>query len=208
MFTGIVDHQADVVNLVTKETAIELTIEAKFNAIKLGESIAVAGVCLTVIAVNTGRLKFDVSAETLALTNLGDLDIGARVNLERAVAAQDLMGGHWMSGHVDGQIVLLRREMAGEYIKFDFAVQREQWLDLLVEKGSVAINGVSLTVNSVGQNEFSVMCIPHTLQLTTLRSLTVNDLVNVEFDMLAKLLQKNILRYLHKHKLNKILDEV
>jgi riboflavin synthase len=202
MFTGIVDHQATVVSHSVKGAGIQLFLQSSFQSIRLGESISVNGVCLTVVAEDKGLVTFDISPETLSLTNLGELFVDARVNVERAVAAQDLMGGHWVSGHADGQLILLRREAVGEYIQFDFSVPQESWLDLLVEKGSVAINGVSLTVNSIASDVLRVMCIPHTLEVTTLDTLAVGDRVNVEFDMVAKMLQKNISRYLDKYKMD------
>lgn len=207
MFTGIVDHQGVVLNTVVKDSSLDLTIQSQFTAINLGESISVAGVCLTVIAADDGILKFEVSPETIALTSLGNLVHGESVNLERAVAAQALLGGHLVSGHVDGLVELAQRKVITDYVQFDFLVEREQWLDLLVDKGSVAINGVSLTVNRVTEAGFSVMCVPHTLQVTTLSDLSVNDQVNIEFDMLAKMLQKNMQRYLQKHNKNTTLSE-
>jgi riboflavin synthase len=207
MFTGIVDHQGVVLNTVVKDSSLDLTIQSQFTAINLGESIAVAGVCLTVIAADDGILKFEVSPETIALTSLGNLVHGESVNLERAVAAQALLGGHLVSGHVDGQLKLAQRKVITDYVQLDFLVEREQWLDLLVDKGSVAINGVSLTVNRVTETGFTVMCVPHTLQVTTLSDLSVNDKVNIEFDMVAKMLQKNMQRYLQKQDKNITLSE-
>ena len=207
MFTGIVDHQGVVLNTVVKDSSLDLTIQSQFTAINLGESIAVAGVCLTVIAADDGILKFEVSPETIALTSLGNLMHGESVNLERAVAAQALLGGHLVSGHVDGLVKLAQRKVITDYVQFDFLVEREQWLDLLVDKGSVAINGVSLTVNRVTETGFTVMCVPHTLQVTTLSDLSVNDKVNIEFDMVAKMLQKNMQRYLQKQDKNITLSE-
>jgi riboflavin synthase len=151
----------------------------------LGDSVAVAGVCLTVAEIIRGGFLADVSNETLALTTVGNWRSGQAVNLEPALRAGDALGGHLVSGHVDGRAVLVASDG-------DARSQRLRWrapaalMRFIATKGSVALDGVSLTVNSVGSDEFAVNLIPHTLQVTTLGALAVGAQVNLEIDLIAR----------------------
>ncbi len=151
----------------------------------IGDSIAVNGACLTAIACGEGLFSAEVSPETLQRSTLGDLGPGSPVNLERALRLSDRLGGHLVTGHVDAVARVLERVRDGNAMRFAFrldpAVNR-----LLVEKGSVAIDGISLTVNVVTADTFSVAVIPHTLQVTTLRNLQVGSRVNIETDLIGK----------------------
>lgn len=155
----------------------------------LGESIAVNGVCLTVVETDTWAVHFQVGPETLTRTNLGLLNPGEAVNLERALRVGDAIGGHFVSGHVDTMGTIHERIQSGEWQTVWF-VYPPQFYDLLIIKGSIAIDGVSLTVVDVERDRFSVMLIPHTLAQTTLGSKMHGAAVNLEFDLLAKHVQK------------------
>jgi riboflavin synthase len=157
----------------------------------LGESVAVNGCCLTVTDFDAETLSFDVGDETLKRTNLGQLDAGAKVNLERAMRLGDRIGGHLVSGHVDGVGRLLQRIEKREWADLRFAVP-EALSRQMVPKGSIAVDGVSLTLVDVEPNAFSVMLIPHTLAMTTLGRLSVGDAVNLETDLFAKYVERQL----------------
>jgi len=157
--------------------------------ITIGDSITVNGACLTVVSKTPGRFAMDVSAETLRCTGLGDLKPGSRVNLERCLTLGKLLGGHLVSGHVDGtgRIVSIKPEGDSKLFTFEVAPEQARYI---VEKGSVAIDGTSLTVFSLKDNSFSVEVIPHTLRCTTLGFKQAGDSVNIENDMLVKYVEK------------------
>jgi riboflavin synthase len=192
MFTGLVQ------SLGTVRTAADdghggrnLTVHEPAIApdLALGESVAVNGVCLTVVRSDAETFDFQVGPETVTRTTLGTLQPGGRVNLERALRVGDRIGGHFVTGHVDCVGKVLSRTKDGEWetVWFDY---HPDYDDLLVVKGSVAIDGVSLTLVAVEPTRFSVMLIPHTLSNTTLGTKQVGDPVNLEFDLLAKHVQK------------------
>ncbi|MGE3818339.1 MAG: riboflavin synthase [Isosphaeraceae bacterium] len=160
---------------------------ASGDPLALGESLAVNGCCLTVVAADRGTDAFELQAgpETLLRTNLGDLSSGHPVNLERALRAGDRLGGHFVQGHVDATAILVERRTAGEWEFLGFE-HEPCWSALMVPKGSIAVDGVSLTLVDVTPGRFSVMLIPHTLAVTTLGTLRPGDRVNLECDMLAK----------------------
>ncbi len=187
MFTGIV---SDVGRLraVEGENERRFVIETGYDtgAIAIGASIACAGVCLTVVETGDDWFAVDVSPETLARTTLGDWRAGRRINLERALRVGDELGGHLVLGHVDGIAHVVEREPAGaETWRFAFAAPAPL-ARFIAEKGSVALDGVSLTVNRVSGERFEVMLIPHTLAVTTLGALEAGDAVNLEVDVLAR----------------------
>jgi len=157
--------------------------------LKLGESVAVSGCCLTIAAVAQARFEVQVGPETLARTNLGDKKAGDRVNLERALKVGDRLGGHFVQGHIDTTAVLRERRREGEWEFLSFGID-SSWNALLVSKGSIAIDGVSLTLVDVWPDAFSVMLIPHTLAVTTLGIIRPGDRVNLEIDILAKHVRK------------------
>jgi riboflavin synthase len=202
MFTGIIDHTGSVLAFKKQPSGAILTVSTQFSSLCLGESIAVNGVCLTVVQAVDHSVTFQLSPETLALTQLAIIKVGDSVNLERALKAQDYMGGHCVTGHVDGVITLKSKALDGDYLRFDFAFNEPESRSLVIKKGSVAINGVSLTINSVDANGFSVMCVPHTLSITQLDSLQIGDGVNVEWDQLAKLIKHQVQWYLQSSELS------
>ncbi len=151
----------------------------------VGASVAVSGVCLTVVERAGGRSEVELSPETVARTTLGELAAGRHVNLEPALRAGDSLGGHWVQGHVDGRTEVVGREPAGEHVIMRFALPREL-APYVVYKGSIAVDGVSLTVAERTRDQFAVALIPHTLGVTTLGELAPGDRVNLETDLLGK----------------------
>ena len=193
MFTGIV---ADVGKLHTRELrgpSARLAVHTRLGPLVLGESIAVDGACLTVDrwSAMAGGFVFeaDCSAETLTRTTLGDRPLGGRVNLERALAVGERLGGHFVSGHIDGIAVLEAREQLGEALRLTFTAP-PGLARYLVEKGSVALSGVSLTVNEVSAARFSVVLISYSQRGTTLTEARPGDRLNLEADLLAKYIEK------------------
>ena len=198
MFTGLVETLGRVERVVGENAGRRLTVAwpglgASGDPLAMGESVAVNGCCLTVVAAEAGGDRFEVQAgpETLLRTNVGDKGPGDPVNLERALRAGDRLGGHFVQGHVDTTAALRERRPEGEWEFLAFDLD-PAWSPLMVPKGSVAVDGVSLTLVEVTPGGFSVMLIPHTLAVTTLGTLKAGDRVNVEADMLAKHVQKLI----------------
>ncbi len=190
MFTGLVEGQGTVRQIASLPVGLRLSIAPDARCfspseIRLGDSISICGCCLTVVAVGTDSLDFEAGAETLAKTNLGRLQPGRRVNLERSLRADARLGGHFVQGHVDGTATVSEIRRSSDWIDMWFAVAPEQ-LRLLVPKGSVAVDGISLTVVDVTADCFSVALIPHTLQMSTLGTVGVGDVVNIENDILGK----------------------
>ena len=191
MFTGIVEELGHVVALEDGAESARLTVEGPLvtSDAEHGASIAVNGVCLTVVEHGEGRFTVDVMAETLARSSLGDLTPGDRVNLERAMAASSRFGGHIVQGHVDGTATILKRVPGDrwEVVVFSLPAHLARYV---VEKGSITVDGVSLTVAAVGDDTFSVSLIPTTLDLTTLGHKDVGASVNLEVDVLAKYVER------------------
>ncbi|GIL38629.1 riboflavin synthase [Roseiterribacter gracilis] len=190
MFTGIVTDVGRVATIVPGGT-VRFEIETVWDAdaIDIGASIACGGPCLTVVARGNGRFAVDVSNETLAKTTLGRWKIGSRVNLERALRFGDELGGHLVSGHVDGVGKLVERHADGDSERMTFELPAEL-ARFVAQKGSITIDGVSLTVNEVDNNRFGVNLIPLTLRATTLGDLTPGDGVNLEVDLLARYVER------------------
>jgi len=188
MFTGLIEAQGQVFKKIMKEEGLRLIIQSPLTHLSLGESIAVNGVCLTLLPIEEQNyLQFDVSPETLRLTNLGELDVFAYVNLERAMLAGNRFGGHYVSGHIDTTAVLHAIEPVGEYIQMDIGGFKASDMRYLLPKGSIALNGVSLTINQVNQQSVQVMLVPHTLSHTTFRMAALGQRLNVEFDYIARI---------------------
>jgi riboflavin synthase len=191
MFTGIVAGAGKITGKRTVGGGIAFDIEAGFDLADPveGESIAVNGVCLTAYNIRGRLFSADVSPETLSRTKLGVLGPGEKVNLERALRLSDRLGGHLVSGHVDCMAPVSAVKEVGDYTLFTFTLPREHER-YVIEKGSITIDGVSLTVNSCGDGMFSVSIIPHTLKTTTLGDLKVGSRVNIEVDMIGKYVEK------------------
>lgn len=191
MFTGLVQALVPVRNVVPDGSGgVRLTVDNPFpDAITLGESIAVNGCCLTVVHGDRQNLVFQIGPETLAKTTFGTMRSEERVNLERALAVGDRLGGHFVNGHIDARGTILTIETNGEWSTYRFAVPAEAD-ELLIPKGSIAIDGISLTLVDVEPGMISVMLIPHTRDATTLGIKQSGDAVHLEFDMLAKHVRK------------------
>jgi riboflavin synthase len=186
MFTGIVETCGSVAALKPVATGAELWVEAPFTAeLALGESVANNGACLTVTEIRDGAMRFDLLHETLRLTNLGDLRPGDPVNLERSLRVGDRLSGHFVQGHVDTCAEVLAYEPVGNDHRFGVALPHE-FAHLVVPKGSICVNGISLTVAELHDDRFVLWIIPHTHEVTNLHSVTTGSRVNLEFDLLAK----------------------
>ncbi len=191
MFTGLVEEAGIVVGCEVQSRSASLTVAAQLvsDGIQIGDSVAINGTCLTVVAVNGDQLTFDAVPETLARTNLGALNPGAKVNLERPLQVGARLGGHFVSGHIDGVGVVTNvapDENAVIYtIEIPGSLRR-----YFIEKGSVSVDGVSLTVAGIEGNQFTVWIIPHTREVTTFGDLKVGDRVNLECDLLGKYIEK------------------
>lgn len=188
MFTGIVQDVGQVAALEPRGGDVRLAIGVSrmdLSHTRLGDSIAVAGVCLTVVALSPDSFSADVSRETLALTTIGDWRVGTAVNLEPALRAGDALGGHLLAGHVDGVAEVRTRNGDARSLRLRIRVPHEL-ARYVARKGSVAVDGVSLTVNAVDGDEFEINLVPHTLDVTTLNALQPGSRVNFEADLIAR----------------------
>jgi riboflavin synthase len=187
MFTGIIEECGKVQYIKSNRIAIECGIV--IEDVKLGDSIAVNGVCLTVVEILTQGFVADVSPETLKVTSLSGLQIGSSVNLERAVKAGGRFGGHIVTGHIDGKAKIISITKNKEFYQLRLELQQEQ-ARYIVNKGSVTVDGISLTVAEAKGNVVNLAIIPHTYENTNLKSLSVGCNVNIEVDILAKYVEK------------------
>jgi len=192
MFTGIIQTVGHVQSLQKVGGDVRLSIEVNglpMHDVELGESIAVSGVCLTVVAFDANYFAADVSNETLSRTTLGNLVLGDKVNLERALQASSRIGGHWVSGHVDGVASVESISDDARSQRWRFAADKSL-LRYIAEKGSVAVNGVSLTVNQADFEGFEVNLVPHTVEHTNFSVLAKNSPVNIEVDLMARYVER------------------
>lgn len=185
MFTGLVEEVGKVVSLKKSPEGALLTVETSLGDIKIGDSVAVNGACLTVVDIDQQRVSFELSPETLKRTNLGLLKNGDFVNLERALRVGDRLGGHIVQGHVDFTARIISFKNLGKHRELVIEIPTG-WEKYFVEKGSVALDGISLTVNTVQGNKISINIIPHTYKHTNLKYKKVGDLLNVETDIVGK----------------------
>lgn len=193
MFTGLVEELGTVASIVREGAGVALTLTAPLAAsdAAIGDSIAVNGCCLTVVRRDGDALTFEAGSETLSRTNLGRLQTGSCVNLERSLRVGDRLGGHYVSGHIDGLGTLAARREEGPWAFLWFRVPGDLARQM-ASKGSIAVDGVSLTLVEVTSDQFSVALIPHTLSVTTLGNLQIGDSVNLETDLLAKYVQRQL----------------
>ncbi|UCH29564.1 MAG: riboflavin synthase [Myxococcales bacterium] len=185
MFTGLIEQVGTIEELERRDDGLSIRIGCAMHPYVLGESIAVDGACLTVKSFSEGHFEADASLETLDKTNLGDRHRGDRVHLERALALGERLGGHLVTGHVDGVGTLAGRATEGDYMRASFEVPK-RLAPFLAPKGSITVNGVSLTVNAVAGTRFDVMLVPFTLDETTFGQMMPGARVNLEVDILAK----------------------
>ncbi len=187
MFTGIIEEIGKVKRIAYKAGAILLEINAKTTLVdtKIGDSIAVNGTCLTVVSIGNSYFSFEVMAQTFKNTNLGLLKIGQAVNLERSLKVGDRISGHFVSGHIDCLGLVRKKSLRNGNVEFEIAVP-SAFVRYCLPKGSISLDGISLTLAKVCGNVFNVCIIPHTLKNTTLNFKGPSDKLNVEFDILAK----------------------
>jgi len=204
MFTGIIEGFGTISSIRPAGQGKKLIVRADFvlDKTKVGDSIAVNGACLTAVSIDGKQFEADVSPETLQKTSLGRIMIGDRVNLERALRLSDRIDGHLVSGHIDGIGSIQRRESRSNAIVVAISTA-EELLSSMIKKGSVAVDGVSLTINSISKGFFEVSIIPHTAKLTTIGFKKSGDVVNIETDMIGKYVERFISNKLDHDNLNK-----
>jgi riboflavin synthase len=193
MFTGLIEEVGLVLAAEQNAAGSRFTIGASHildATTQLGDSIAVDGACMTVVALDTNSFSFEASPESLARTTIGTWQPGRRVNLERPLTPTSRIGGHYVTGHIDGLARLINKEVQGNSTVLSFEVDTDELAELLVSKGSVAILGISLTVNTVANRRFQVAIIPHTLAHTSLGDYQIGDSVNIETDLLGKYVRR------------------
>lgn len=191
MFTGLIEGTGKLKTLEPRGKDMRLSIQASFDleGFQTGESVAVDGVCLTAVSWQARAFTVDVSQETLSRSILGQRSVGDEVNLERALRLGDRLGGHLVNGHVDGKARVMARKQRGDSLVFVFEVVAELGR-YIIEKGSVAVNGVSLTVNRCDEQSFDVNIVPHTARWTTIGTWRVGDEVNIEVDIIGKYVER------------------
>ena len=194
MFTGLVEGQGTVRILKEEPDGLRLTIAPDSNCfspsnVSIGDSISICGCCLTAVKIAEDGIDFEAGEETLSKTSLGDFNVGTRVNLERSLSVGARLGGHFVQGHVDGVATVDVIDRSGEWVNMWFKVSGEM-TRLMVPKGSIAVDGISLTLVNVEADRFSVALIPHTLDVTTLGDRAVGLRVNIEQDILGKYVAK------------------
>lgn len=191
MFTGLIETVCTVKSLRRSASAMQITVDLGHIAdeTKIGNSIAVSGVCLTIVGLENSLATFDVSSETLDKSTLGQLKPASSVNIERALKPSDRIGGHFVLGHIDGTATIKRIDRHGQFADIRFAAG-PKLLDQMIVKGSVAVDGISLTIANMDENSFSVAIIPETLRNTTLGKAKIGDKVNIETDIITKIIKK------------------
>jgi riboflavin synthase len=195
MFTGIIEGSGSISRSQATQTGRRMSIRADFDLddTRLGDSIAVNGACLTVVTLHQNQFEVDISAESLTKTTLGQYQGGTKVNLERALKLTARLDGHLVSGHIDGMGVVQGLSQTGDTI--DMTIKADKSLTrYIIPKGSIAIDGISLTVNTIDEDQFTICLIPHTQKMTTLNYKHVGDSVNIETDMIGKYVER-FLRY-------------
>ncbi|HHY71756.1 MAG TPA: riboflavin synthase [Bacillus bacterium] len=191
MFTGIVEEKGTIKAITTSGDAIKMSIHAPkiLEDVHSGDSIAVNGVCLTVTTFDKNTFSVDIMPETVKATSLRNLTSGAKVNLERAMAANGRFGGHFVTGHVDGIGTIIKKNPVANAVYYEIEVN-EDLLHYMLLKGSVTVDGTSLTIFGLSENSFTISLIPHTLSETILGEKSAGDIVNIECDMLGKYIEK------------------
>jgi riboflavin synthase len=192
MFTGIVDHCGTIVSIEKNAQTLRALIACDFVDLQEGESVAVDGCCLTAVEPKAKQFYCDVSPETLRLTTAEKWVVGSKLNLERALCVGDRMGGHWITGHVDQRGVVKNKFKQQEFVVLEIEGVADESKSFLLKKGSVSVSGVSLTINEVSTNGFQLMLIPHTLERTNLNQLQIGDVVNLEFDWMARVIVNHL----------------
>lgn len=191
MFTGIVEEIGVIKEFSKSRNSALIVVECKKNleGTEVGDSIAIDGVCQTVTSLTSSSFSAQVSSETLNVTTFSNFKVGMKINLERALALNGRLGGHIVSGHVDGLGKVKKIEKLSEFYNITFEVKKDL-TKYIAKKGSITVNGVSLTIADIVSNEFNIAIIPHTFENTSLKNLQKGDFVNIEVDILAKYIEK------------------
>lgn len=192
MFTGLVDALGEVVYFEPQEHHAILKLQCPYSQFQLGESIAVNGVCLTVVEFHQQVVTFNISSETILVSHLGQLQVGDRVHCERAMQAGGRWGGHVVTGHVDTTVEVISFETQDDYVKLCVGDFSKEERIFLIKKGSIALNGVSLTINDVIGASIELMLVPHTLRQTTFSDLKIGQILNVEFDYMTRTIAQQL----------------
>lgn len=198
MFTGLIDHTATICHLTKLDAGVRLQIDSQFSDLTEGESIAVDGICLTAINIQKNKFELELSQETLSTTTAKFYQPNQLVNVERALKMNDRLGGHFVTGHVDQTATVNTCEKYDKFTQLKVHGIKPYNLIYLIDKGSICLNGVSLTLNKIYNDGFEIMLIPHTLVRTTLSQLKKNSAVNIEFDLLTKIIAKQTRGTLHE----------
>jgi len=193
MFTGLIQSVCSVRSAAKTADAMRLDIELGelANQVKTGDSIAINGACLTVSGIEGSTVRFDVSGETLTMTTLGNLTSAAPANVELALKPADRLGGHFVQGHIDGTATIRSVDRSGKFANITLTAGADL-LDQMIVKGSVAVDGVSLTIAAMTRDSFSIVVIPETLERTTLGTAKVGNIVNIETDIIGKIVRKQL----------------
>lgn len=191
MFTGIIETIGKIERIEAKRDSARITIEhnGRLSGINIGDSVAVDGVCLTIVKISSSHIEADISGETMRLSTLGNIKAGKMVNLEKSLTPSTPMGGHFVTGHIDGIGFIKSKTIGGGFATLDFNVS-DKLQGQIAKKGSVAVDGISLTVADIIEDGFRVAVIPHTLKNTTLFAKKQGDEVNIETDVIAKYVQR------------------
>lgn len=195
MFTGIIDHCGKITAIHDLGVSRQVWIASNFAGYELGESIAINGICVTVAAIDGPKFRCDLSPETLRITHASQFEVNQMINLERALLPTSKLGGHNVSGHVDQTAIVKTIKPINDFVEMTFSGLDKTAKKYVIKKGSIAVNGVSLTINEVTPDGFSVMLIPHTLERSNLAMLQENDAVNLEFDMMARIIIQQCEQY-------------
>jgi riboflavin synthase len=193
MFTGLIETIGSVRSVRRSSSSMRLTVNLGDLAsqCKTCESVSISGVCLTITKIEGTSVDFDISCETLSKTTLGKLQASSKVNIELAMKPTERFGGHFVLGHVDGTAGIEKIDKSGEFADFKFSASSEL-IDSMVEKGSVAVDGISLTISRLDKSSFNVAVIPQTMKLTTLGVARTGDIVNIETDIIMKAVKKQL----------------
>ena len=203
MFTGIIECLGIIKELKKSPQVGRLSISADIGDLNIGDSIAVNGLCLTIVEIEKNIFSMDVSPESFNRSNLKLLKIGDKVNLEKAITSNGRFGGHLVSGHIDGTGIVKKIKKEYNSLCISFSVPKNL-LPYIVEKGSIAIDGISLTINAVWDSGFNVMVIPHTRNVTNLKYCGIGDVVNIEVDIIAKYVEGFLKKDIDKNKGSRI----
>lgn len=195
MFSGIIQQCATIASVEDKSGGLTIGINSKLTGIELGESIAINGICLTVTKFRDSYFEVDISAETIKVTTVSNWSVGDRVNLERSLTLATGISGHLVSGHVDTVATIAKLTHVGECVELTIEGFKPEHQAYLITKGSIAVDGISLTINQVAHDYIQLMIIPHTLNETSLQSVITGDLVNIEFDYLARIVHHQLKQF-------------